>query len=420
MKNVTSEIALYAGLYLPGQEIATTAALLKLQRSDMREGGQLAYGLGYLDKPEAIALNPLHLPLRREPFSLPQRPLRDGGAMPLTIKDALPDAWGRLVISRRLSGRIPGNHELLLLTNDDRVGAMVFSETREMPAPAELPHHDLAQLADAVRRLQYDMEIPLPLQPLLQRGSSLGGARPKASFTHENALWLAKFPARGDPVDMQLLEAATLGLAMRCGIRVPQHFTMPVGNNETALLLRRFDRFGDNARLRLHYLSASAILDIPYESSGGSYIAFARELRRLSPTPASDLNELFRRMVFNILIDNSDDHLKNHGVLHAGGERYLLSPAFDIVPQLTNLGYQMLSIDGSTHESHLDLAIEAAPHFDLSPDKALAIVRELVKTIYGEWRTYSHAAGLQDAIRKRLESCFQRQTELVGARQYAS
>lgn len=420
MKNVTSEIPLYAGLYLPGQEIATTAALLKLQRSEMREGGQLAYGLGYLDKPEAIALNPLHLPLRREPFSLPPHPLRDGGAIPLTIKDALPDAWGRLVISRRLSGRIPGNHELLLLTNDDRVGAMVFSETREMPAPAELPHHDLAQLADAVRRLQYDMEIPLPLQPLLQRGSSLGGARPKASFTHENALWLAKFPARGDPVDMQLLEAATLGLAMRCGIRVPQHFTMPVGNNETALLLRRFDRFGDNARRRLHYLSASAILDIPYESSGGSYIAFARELRRLGPTPASDLNELFRRMVFNILIDNSDDHLKNHGVLHAGGERYRLSPAFDIVPQLTNLGYQMLSIDGSTHQSHLDLAIEAAPHFDLSPDKALAIVRELVKTIYGEWRIYSHAAGLTYAIRNSLESRFQRQAELVGARQYAS
>ena len=420
MKNVTSEIALYAGLYLPGQEIATTAALLKLQRSEMREGGQLAYGLGYLDKPEAIALNPLHLPLRREPFSLPPHPLRDGGAIPLTIKDALPDAWGRLVISRRLSGRIPGNHELLLLTNDDRVGAMVFSETREMPAPAELPHHDLAQLADAVHRLQYDMEIPPPLQPLLQRGSSLGGARPKASFTHKNALWLAKFPARGDPVDMQLLEAATLGLAMRCGIRVPQHFTMPVGNNETALLLRRFDRFGDNARLRLHHLSASAILDIPYESSGGSYIAFARELRRLSPTPASDLNELFRRMLFNILIDNSDDHLKNHGVLHAGGERYRLSPAFDIVPQLTNLGYQMLSIDGSTHQSHLDLAIEAAPHFDLSPDKALAIVSELVKTIYGEWRIYSHAAGLTDAIRHRLESCFQRQAELVGARQYAS
>ena len=420
MKNVTSEIPLYAGLYLPGQEIATTAALLKLQRSEMREDGQLAYGLGYLDKPEAIALNPLHLPLRREPFSLLQRPLRDGGAMPLTIKDALPDAWGRLVISRRLSGRIPGNHELLLLTNDDRVGAMVFSETREMPAPAELPHHDLAQLADAVHRLQYDMEIPPPLQPLLQRGSSLGGARPKASFTHKNALWLAKFPARGDPVDMQLLEAATLGLAMRCGIRVPQHFTMPVGNNETALLLRRFDRFGDNARRRLHYLSASAILDIPYESSGGSYIAFARELRRLGPTPASDLNELFRRMVFNILIDNSDDHLKNHGVLHAGGERYRLSPAFDIVPQLTNLGYQMLSIDGSTHQSHLDLAIEAAPHFDLSPDKALAIVRELVKTIYGEWRIYSHAACLTYAIRNSLESRFQRQAELVGARQYAS
>lgn len=420
--NATSEqtITLYAGIQLPSAqpENAAPAALLKLQRSALRESGQLAYGLGYLDNPRAIALNPLHLPLRRAPFVLPPRLLRDGGAMPLTIKDALPDAWGRLVIAHELGGRLPAEHELLLMTNDHRVGAMIFSASRDMPEQSDLPHDDLAQLAEAARRLQYDMEIPKPLRRLLQRGGSLGGARPKASFTHDHALWLAKFPTLGDPVDVQTLEAAMLGLAQRCGIRVPPHFTMPVGRGENAFLSRRFDRYGDNARQRLHYLSASAILDIPYESSAGSYIDFARELRRISPSPTSDLIELFRRMVFNILIDNSDDHLKNHGVLHAGGDRYRLSPAFDIVPQLTNLGYQMLSIDGSTHESHLDLAIHAAAHFCLSPDKALAIVKELVRSVYSQWRIYSAAAGLPDAIRNRLESCFQRQAGIVGAGRY--
>ena len=288
--NATSDL-IYAGLYLPGDEAATPAALLKLWRSGLRESGEFAYGLQYLDNPQALALNPQHLPLRREAFRLQTRLLRDGGALPLTLKDALPDAWGRLVVSLNLGGRIPGDRELLLLANEDRVGAMVFSEMPEMPVPAELPHDDLGQLAEAARRLQYDMEIPAPLLRLLQRGGSLGGARPKASFTHDQALWLAKFPAAGDPVDVQVLEAAMLGLAMRCGIRVPQFFTLPVGRGDTAFLSRRFDRFGPDSRQRLHFLSASALLDIPYESDAGSYVAlrgnYVAGARPLLPTSPS-------------------------------------------------------------------------------------------------------------------------------------
>lgn len=147
MSNGISESALYLGLYLPGEETATTAALLKLERNSLQESGHLAYGLTYLENPKALALNPLHLPLQRETFSLPVRLLRDGGALPLSIKDALPDAWGKMIIAHELGGRIPGVREMLLLTNEDRIGAMVFSETRAMPPPAELPHHDLAQLA---------------------------------------------------------------------------------------------------------------------------------------------------------------------------------------------------------------------------------------------------------------------------------
>lgn len=418
MMNETSESTLYVGLYLPEQPLPATAALLRLSREGARESGLLAYGLGYLDNPAALALNPLHLPLRREPFVLPARLLRDGGSMPLTIKDGLPDAWGRLVVSHELGGRIPGEQELLLLTNEDRVGAMVFSRTQGMPPPAALPGDELGLLAEAAHRLQYAMDIPLPMQRLLQRGGSLGGARPKASFTHEQALWLAKFPAKGDPIDVQIVEAAVLGLALRCAIRTPPFFTLPIGRHETAFLTRRFDRYGENASQRLHYLSASAVLDIPYESSAGSYVDFARALRRISPTPGADLEELFRRLVFNLLVDNSDDHLKNHGVLLAGNGLYQLSPAFDIVPQLTNLGYQMLSIDGSTHESHLDLAVQAAPHFDLSQDQAVAIVRKLAGIVYGGWSAHADACRVPVAVKNRLTSCFQRQAEIVGARQY--
>ncbi len=336
--------------------------------------------------------------------------------MPLTIKDALPDAWGRLVISHELGGRIPLDDELLLLTNDDRVGAMVFSETVKMPNPEPPPRYGLEQSADAVKRLQYDLTVPKPMRRLLLRGGSLGGARPKASFVHENTLWLAKFPANGDPVDVQSLEAATLGLAMNCGIRVPRFMTVPIGKDENVFLSQRFDRIqpADNPK-RLHYLSASALLGIPYESNAGSYVEFAHALRRLSIVPGEDLKELYRRMVFNILVDNSDDHLKNHGVLYMGNGQFRLSPAFDVVPQLTNLGYQMLSIDGTNNDASLDQAVQAAPHFGMSVEDGRRVVAELTDAAYRNWRFYFKVMRVLPAVKKRVESCFRRQAEIVGA-----
>jgi serine/threonine-protein kinase HipA len=419
MTNGISESLLYIGLYLNEERAVAqvTAALLKLERSSLQESGYFAYGLAYLERPGTLPLNPLHLPLRRDSLRLPPRLLRAGGALPLTIKDALPDAWGLRVLAHELGGHLPGEREQLLLTNEDRVGAMVFSETPEMPPPAELPQDDLVQLADAARHLQYDMEIPQSLRRLLLRGGSLGGARPKASFTHEHALWLAKFPAAGDPLDVQTLEAVAFGLAANCGIQVPQFMTLPIGRGETAFLSRRFDRFGESARQRQHYLSASALLDIPYASSDGSYVDFARVIRRLSLRPGADLLELFRRMVFNLLIDNTDDHLKNHGML-CMGDHYILSPAFNIVPQLTNLGYQMLSIDGTTQESSLELAIQSAAHFDLSADRAKAIIKEMAGVVYGQWWLHGQVQDVPDVLRKRLQGCFQRQKEIIGAAQF--
>lgn len=414
--NGISDRTMYVGLYLPTQLEATTAAIMKLRRIGNGEEGSFAYGHGYLGNPSAIALNPDHLPLQQPVFQLPLRLIREGGAMPITIKDALPDAWGRLVISHELGGRIPLDDELLLLTNDDRVGAMVFSKTVEMPNPEPPPRYGLEQLADAVKRLQYDLAVPKPMQRLLRRGGSLGGARPKASFVHENVLWLAKFPANGDPVDVQALEAATLGLATNCGIRVPRFMTVPIGKDEHAFLTQRFDRIqpADNPQ-RLHYLSASALLGIPYESHAGSYVEFAHALRRLSLVPGEDLKELYRRMVFNILVDNTDDHLKNHGVLYMGNGLFRLSPAFDIVPQLTNLGYQMLSIDGTNNDASLEQAVRAAPHFGLSIDDGRRVVAELTDTVYRKWPLCFKAMRELLALKKRVESCFRRQAEIVGA-----
>ena len=417
--NVISERTLYIGRWLPEQNSATPAALWKSQRDGVRESGDFAYGLAYLDKTNALPINPLHLPLQRAPTKTPTQLLRDGGAMPLTLKDALPDAWGRLVITRQFDGQHLSDIDLLLHTNDDRVGALVFSESLEMPvvfkAAAESPHPELSQLAEAARRIQYDLEITPELKRLLQQGGSLGGARPKASFTHENALWLAKFPAKGDPIDVQRLEAATQNLAKACGINGPTTFTLPINENDTAFVSRRFDRYGPGSCHRRHFLSASAMLNLPYESSDGSYLALAQAIRKVSASPRADLEELFRRMVFNVLIDNSDDHLKNHGFLEIEAGKYRLSPVFDVVPQLTNLGYQMLSIDGDTHIAHLELAVEAAAHFDLSQGQAVNEIKLIQQTINETWKVHAEAAKMSRVAQQQLESCLNRQAQKVSA-----
>lgn len=409
-----SERTLYVGLAADAHTAPTAAGILKLARRDMIESGSFAYGHRYLSDSESIAINPLHLPLQNAPFALPERRLRDGGALPLSLRDALPDAWGRLVLEAEHG---PLNDiDVLLMTNAERVGAMVFSETLPIPAPGnDGVFFELDALAEAANRLEFRMDVPADLRRLLQQGGSLGGARPKANFIHQGRRCIAKFPARDDELDVQLLEAATLNLARACGIRVPAFWLLQVPRGH-ALVLERFDREGPAGdERRIHYLSASALLDVPYESSAGSYVELAQALRRISPEPAADMEELFRRLVFNILVDNSDDHIKNHGVLHAGGALYRLSPAFDLVPQRMNLGSQQLAILPGRFDSRLDLAKEAAPHFGLSPQPAAEIIASIAETVRAQWRSALQSLDAPAEMLRALEPRFDAQLMATGA-----
>lgn len=391
-----SERSVYVGVVLPAQREPTPAGLLKLARRETIESGSFAYGLRYLNSPSAIPLNPDHLPLRLEVFDLPERRLRDGGALPLTLRDALPDTWGRAVLEAQHG---PMNDiDVLLQTNSDRVGALVFSETLPLPIEeADVGLFELSQLAEAAHRLEYHMEVPKALQRLLRQGGSLGGARPKATFIHDGRRHLAKFPAKDDELDVPVLEAGTLALARDCGIRVPDFFIEPIPRGN-ALVLARFDRLGPIAKeQRLHYLSASALLNVPYESSAGSYVELAQALRRISTEPVADLEELFRRMVFNITVDNCDDHIKNHGILRTN-EGYRLAPAFDLVPQRLHLGNQQLAILPGRFDSQLDLALEAAAHFGLATQKAAQIIDGIVQTVRDTWQARMREHGASDEM----------------------
>lgn len=304
--------ALYVGMVLPSATVAVPAGRLLLQRQGTVEDGEFAYGERYQSRPDALALNPSIMPLGAETFRLPPRPMRDGGALNATFQDALPDAWGQRVLRDQHGGRTLSAAEMLLATNAERVGALVFSAEVQMPDLADsalAKDTTLEALAEAAHRLDYGMDVPKAMKRLLRGGGSLGGARPKAPVVLEGREWIAKFPARGDDIDVPLLEAGTLELAADCGIRVPEHRLERIGRIN-ALLVRRFDRPGDGQRI--HYLSAAALIDSPYGTDSGSYVALAEQLRRHGADVAADLAELYRRLVFNVLIDNSDDHVKNH------------------------------------------------------------------------------------------------------------
>jgi serine/threonine-protein kinase HipA len=417
--NVTSDEALserriYVGLASRTGKAVQPAGLMKVVRRGVVESGEFAYGRRYLEEPAAEPLNPEHLPLRGAAFVLPERRIRDGGAMPLTMRDALPDSWGRKVLEIR-QGKPLSDIEALLLTNEDRIGAMVFSES--LPIRSEEPPSallSLEELAEASRRVEAGMEIGPDMHRLL-RGGSLGGARPKAAFVHEGRRFIAKFASRGDDHDVEVIEAATLWLADACGIAVPPFLLQPLAVGH-ALLVERFDRTGPvDDEQRFHYLSASALLDVPYESSLGSYVELAQLLRRISQQPQEDLAELYRRLVFNLAVGNSDDHVKNHGALRQGEGLWRLAPAFDLVMQLGgHTGYQELAILPGQHASSLALAREAAPHFGLTAAEAETAIRVIGETVAVLAAACVEAAGGNRALAQRVQTFIEQQAERIG------
>lgn len=413
--NNAVERRVYVGLaHRTGVQVQP-AGLMKLARRGVVESGGFAYGRRYLQDPAAAPLNPEQLPLRDAAFVLAEGRIRDGGAMPLTLRDALPDSWGRKVLEIR-QGKPLSDTDALLLTNEDRVGAMVFAEN--LPIRSDEPpavRHSLQELSEASRRVEEGMDIG-PDMHLLLRGGSLGGARPKAAFVHEGRRCIAKFASRGDDHDVELLEAATLWLADACGIEVPPFLLHRLASGH-ALLVERFDRAGPvTDERRFHYLSASALLDVPYDSSRGSYVELAQLLRRISRQPQQDLAELFRRMVFNLAAGNSDDHVKNHGALKGADGQWRLAPAFDLVMQLGgHTGYQELAVLPGRHASSLALAREAAAHFGLTAAAAEEVIVAIGETVALHAAAGVAAAGGNQALVRRVATFIAQQAERIAA-----
>lgn len=326
------------------------AALLagELACADADQQGRYAsafrYTTGYLADPRAFALDPAGLPLIASEFQSQQL-----GSPLMVLEDALPDVWGRrLLILRNGLPRGRQSEAFLLQALAGRgLGALGFYPPGQAPQQddASADRLELDALADAAQRLEQGVEVDDTFRTLLAAGSSPGGARPKALVWDGTAHWIAKFSSWRDDVDMVGLEAASLELARQAGLIVPDFRLAPLAGGRQALLVKRFDLTALSGRR--HMLSLHALL----QASGYyvlGYVDLIAALRHFGAQPEIDVPGLYRQMVFNALIGNTDDHLKNFWLLH--DERgYTLAPAFDLLPDVGALREHVLMFDLSPH-----------------------------------------------------------------------
>ncbi|MEO9160805.1 MAG: HipA domain-containing protein [Casimicrobiaceae bacterium] len=336
------------------------------------------------------------------------------------IGDSAPDRWGRVLIQReerrkaRQQKRQPhtlGEIDYLLGVGDiARQGALRFAEHQGGPFlalgdAAQIPSLiRLPQLLNAAMRVSADDETDDDIQLLLAPGSSLGGARPKASVIDKDGhLAIAKFPQHNDDRRIPLWEALALKLATAAGIPTPTWRLENIAD-KPVLILRRFDRAEAH---RIPFLSAISMLDAT-DNEQHSYMEIADALRQYGAQAEEDCAQLWRRIVFNVLISNTDDHLRNHGFLYATRRGWRLAPAYDLNPTPTDIKARVLSlaIDEEDNTASLDLALEVAAHFGVKPEEAKSIATEVGKAV-SNWRHVAASLGLSKNEIDRMSSAFE-------------
>jgi len=315
------------------------------------------------------------------------------------IDDARPDRWGEKVIRYLDKPHRLSLMEYLYFAGDDRFGALGVStsgsEYRPRPG-GPLPRLGQAQaLSEAVARVEALEPISAVEARIIRAGGSLGGAKPKALIDIDGDPWIVKF-FNGEPIDTPLVEHASMTLASRAGITVAQTRLLRLTTGH-ALAVRRFDRVQGR---RIHSISAGTAIRAatPRDTEAElGYPGLARVLRRVGAptreTPRPDAVELFRRMTFNILIDNTDDHEKNHALLMTPGGAYELSPAFDVVPAAQSLGYQQMRVGADGADATLDNALSECRQFGLERAAAIDELRRVCDVVAG-WQTHFRRAGV--------------------------
>lgn len=418
-----SEKALMVHTFLPGATEAVPAGKLFLQEEgiDLRSS-RFIYGLRYLKRNGAIEIDPVGLGMLQGQRVAGQELFAQESALFGGIRDAAPDAWGRRVIEAKK--RVPANSlpesVYLLEAGPNRTGALDITMDGE-PARALDTSADIKSLGylfEAAERVENGAPLPANLHGIFDAGSSMGGMRPKATLVIEDGShWLAKFSSRTDRgFCYPAVEHATLRLAAAAGIHVPDTRLEEIGNGRFAMLIKRFDRVGQGAETgRRHFVSALTLMNIHEMASvESSYAELADAMRRHleAASLADDLKELYRRMVFNILVNNDDDHLRNHGfVLMEFPEQlpvrgaqepqenvslaWRISPLYDVVPRPVHSHHRRLHLGVGAYgkEATLGNAISWSERFGLSTTAAIAEIDRIWRVVR-EWRNYFEEYGV--------------------------
>ena len=341
--------------------------------------------------------------------------------------DSSPDRWGRILMQRR--ERIYANKEgrkprkltdadyLLGVYDETRMGAIrlkedengpFLSDDKENAAP---PWATLRTLEEASRNFESDENLLNEkwLNQLLKPGSSLGGARPKATIQDTNGdLWIAKFPSKNDEYNTGAWEKVAHDLARLCALNVPESKLETFSKLGSTFIVKRFDRDGDK---RIHFASAMTMLgktDGASSSDGSSYLDIAGFIKGNSSAPKKDLKELWMRIVFSMAISNTDDHLRNHGFILTK-QGWELSPLYDVnpIPYGDELALSVTSEDNSIS---IELAIESAHYFGLSEDDATELANNITTTVRNNWEKlaarYGLGRGAIEYMRPAFSACY--------------
>lgn len=373
-------------LWWLGSGLASPTKIGQLMLAEGHRKVGLVYGAEWIRQGFALSED---LPLGKG-LKLPKDRDMAAGA----VDDARPDRWGERVIRNLYRPARLSVLEYLYFAGDDRFGALGVSLSPEAyEANDESAMASLASLDDmqrAIAAVLADDRLDERLRRLVKPGPSFGGARPKSLIEMEGVQWVVKF-SEGEDFDTELVEHATMCLASQCGLNVAQTraLALPRGH---AVAVRRFDRIGDQ---RLHVISANTV----FRANGlpAGYPELAQSLRRIGR--AVDIRrqqrELFKRMVFNILMDNTDDHEKNHALIRSADGFYDLSPAYDMVPSVQGLGQQQMRVGKDQADSSIENALSEARAFGLTTDEAIKEVRHMATVVDG-WARFFREHGVAD------------------------
>jgi len=403
----------YVYITLPGETSSVTAGRFVLEKTAQAQAlGRFVYGRSYLKNPDAVEFDPIELKLSTRTYQTTQLNGVFGA-----LRDAGPDYWGRRVIEKHAGRAQLGELDYLLESPDDRAGALGFGRHQSPPAPLRKFNQaiDLEKLQSLAAALIKD-EIPSDpqaqqVQDLMLLGTSMGGARPKAVVQDGEGLWIAKFNRDDDRWNNTRVEHAMLRLARECGLHTAESRIETVGTKDV-LLVRRFDRErAAKGYTRARMVSGLTLLhadEAPQGRQNWSYLLLVEELRRVVADAKSDARELFRRICFNALISNLDDHPRNHAIL-AKEREWKLSPAYDLTPSVpVSIEHRDLAMECGDQGRYANTKNILSQHarFLLSEEEAQRIVNDMKAQVQASWYETLRASGVTENDAEAIRGAF--------------